>query len=328
MVEQEEPVEAEPADQRELLVEPVSRVALVSVQPRVALLERAVADAPELDARRLAVREVRIAVAEVGGEVEAQAVGELAGALDRVAVVGEALEHVVGREQHRLVVAATLGLRAVERRALADRDEHVLQLRAASMVRVHVAGRDRLHAERLREVSQRGVPAHVPALVRPLELDEETVAERAGDRGRGVRVAHGEPVPRATGEADEPVVQLEQELDRQRGIERRVLGPGSRPRVRRGEEAAEVRVAPRVLDEQRDVGAALERDLRPGDRPHAERLRRVRELERAEDPVVVGEGERLVAELGGAQRELLGQRGAVQEGIGRVRVELDVRHRR
>ena len=76
------------------------------------------------------------------------------------------------------------------------------------------------------------------------------------------------------------------------------------------------------------MSAALERDLRPGDRPHAERLRRVRELERAEDPVVVGEGKRLVAELGGAQRELLGQRGAVQEGIGRVRVELDVRHRR
>src|SRR5687768_11287345 len=113
VVEQEEPVEAEPADQRELLVEPVSSTALVAVQPGIALLERVVADTSELEARRLAVGEVRIAVAEVGGEVEAQAVGELASTLDRVAIVGEALEHVVGREQDRLVVAATLGLRAV-----------------------------------------------------------------------------------------------------------------------------------------------------------------------------------------------------------------------
>ena len=105
-------------------------------------------------------------------------------------------------------------------------------------------------------------------------------------------------------------------------------GLGLVPACAEVEKPAEVRVAARVLDEQRDVSAALERHLRPGDRPHAERLRRVRELERAEDPVVVGEGERLVAELGRAQRELLGQRGAVQEGIGRVRVELDVRHRR
>ena len=264
VVEQEEPVESEPPDQRELLVEPVSSIALVAVQPGVALLERAVADASELDARRLTVRKVRIAVAEVGGEVEAKSVGELTRSLDRVAVVGEALEHVVGREQDRLVVTATLGLRAVERRALADRDQHVLQLRATSMVRMHVAGRDRLHAERLRQVSQRGVPAHVAALVRSLELDEEALTERPGDRRRGVRVAHGEPVPRAAGEADEPLVQLEEELDRQRGIERRVLGLRPRPRVRGGEKPAEVRVAARVLDEQRDVSAALERHLRPG----------------------------------------------------------------
>jgi hypothetical protein len=42
----------------------------------------------------------------------------------------------------------------------------------------------------------------------------------------------------------------------------------------------------------------------------------VRELERAVDAVVVGQRERLVAELGGACGELLGQRGAVEERIG------------
>jgi hypothetical protein len=41
----------------------------------------------------------------------------------------------------------------------------------------------------------------------------------------------------------------------------------------------------------------------------------VGELERAADGVVVGERERLVAEVGGARGELVGQRGAVEERI-------------
>jgi len=41
----------------------------------------------------------------------------------------------------------------------------------------------------------------------------------------------------------------------------------------------------------------------------------VRELERAVDAVVVGQRERLVAELGRACRQLLRQRSAVQERI-------------
>ena len=61
------------------------------------------------------------------------------------------------------------------------------------------------------------------------------------------------------------------------------------------------------------MGAADERHLGAGDRADAGELRRVRELERAEDAVVVGERERLVAELGRTQRELLGVRGPVQE---------------
>ena len=62
--------------------------------------------------------------------------------------------------------------------------------------------------------------------------------------------------------------------------------------------------------------AAAQRHLGAGDRADAEGLRRVRELERAVDAVVVGERERVVAELGGAGGELLGLRGAVEERIG------------
>ena len=53
------------------------------------------------------------------------------------------------------------------------------------------------------------------------------------------------------------------------------------------------------------MGAAVECDLRAGDRADADELGRVRELERPVDAVVVGERERLVAELRRAQGELL-----------------------
>jgi len=42
----------------------------------------------------------------------------------------------------------------------------------------------------------------------------------------------------------------------------------------------------------------------------------VRELQRAVDAVVIGQRERLVAELGRSCRQLLRQRGAVEERIG------------
>jgi hypothetical protein len=54
----------------------------------------------------------------------------------------------------------------------------------------------------------------------------------------------------------------------------------------------------------------------------------VRELERPVDAVMVGERERLVAELGGARRELLRERSAVEERVGAVGMQLDVRQNR
>jgi hypothetical protein len=75
------------------------------------------------------------------------------------------------------------------------------------------------------------------------------------------------------------------------------------------------------------VRAVGESDLGARDRADAERLRRVRELERAVDAVVVGERERRVAELGRLDDELLRQRRPVEERVRRVAVELDVRPR-
>jgi quercetin dioxygenase-like cupin family protein len=90
------------------------------------------------------------------------------------------------------------------------------------------------------------------------------------------------------------------------------------------EQAAEVRVPTPRLDEQRHMRAAVQRDLGPGDRSHAERLGRVRELERAVNAVVVGERERLVPELRRPHCELLRLRRPVEERVRAVTVELHV----
>ena len=51
------------------------------------------------------------------------------------------------------------------------------------------------------------------------------------------------------------------------------------------------------------------------------------ELERAVETVVVGQRQRLVAQLDRPRRQLLGLRGPVQKGVGRVDMELDVGRR-
>jgi hypothetical protein len=55
------------------------------------------------------------------------------------------------------------------------------------------------------------------------------------------------------------------------------------------------------------VRAVGQRHLGARDRAHAERLGGVRELERAVDAVVVGQRQRVVAELGRTGRQLLGE---------------------
>ena len=100
---------------------------------------------------------------------------------------------------------------------------------------------------------------------------------------------------------------LGDDVDARPGRQQLTLAAGQpRARVRVGEDAAEIRVALLRLAEQGDMGAA-DRHFGAGDRPHAEVLRGVRELERPVDAVVVGERQRLVAELGRARRELLRQ---------------------
>ena len=136
---------------------------------------------------------------------------------------------------------------------MADRDEHVLERRPARMVCVDVAGDDRLHARVLGEVPQERVPARIAAFERPLQLDVEALRpERAGKRDGGVRVARAESLPGAAGEADESLVQLREQGGIERGRQELALLRAS-VSVGGREEAAEVRVALRRLDQERHV---------------------------------------------------------------------------
>ena len=324
-MQQEEARQPELVDQRQLLLEPCPSLRMAVW---IALAESAFADAAELHARRLvAVGEIWIAIAELLRQVELEPLGQLARARYGVAVVGEAVEHVLRRGEDGFVVAAALALAAVERGAAADRDEHVLQRSAARVVRVHVSRGDGAYAERLGEIAQRCVAARVSALVRPLELDVEMVAAEDTGKPRGrIRIMDGEPVPSTTGETDEPLVQLVEQRRIECGRQRLRALLGTRLRMGCGQQPAEVRVARSRLHEKRDVRSPLERHFGAGDRPDAEMLRRVCKLERPVDAVVIGERERLVAELGCAGGELLRLRGAVEERVRRVRVQFDVRH--
>ena len=142
------------------------------------------------------------------------------------------------------MVAAPLALAAVERRPALDRDERVLQPRAAQVVRVHVTGRDGRRADRLGEVAERGVPPRVAALVRPLQLDVERAGERLREPGGAVRVDDAEPMPRAARERDETLRVLGDRLDARLGRQQLALpSRQTRARVCVGEDPAEVRVA-------------------------------------------------------------------------------------
>ncbi len=70
--------------------------------------------------------------------------------------------------------------------------------------------------------------------------------------------------------------------------------------------------------------AVVERQLGAGDRTDAERLRRLRELHRAVEAVVVGQRKRRVPLLSGGRGQLDRMRRSIEERVGRMAVELDV----
>ena len=247
-------------------------------------------------------------------------VGQRRGLGHRARMVLEARGHRRGRGDDVGGVAAPQRLGRVERRVVAQGDERVLQRRPRVRVRVDVARRDRGDAEALGQPGEHPVARAVVALERALQLDAQAVLPEGVQQPAQRRLVV-DAVARAAAQADEARGVLLQRLQRD-GRGRLALVP--RVGVRAREDPGEVAPAGLRLDQQRDVAAVLEVDLRPVDRLHPEPLGRLRELHRAAHAVVVGQREGLVAELGRRGRQLVGQRGAVEVGEGGVGVQLGV----
>ncbi len=219
-------------------------------------------------------------------------------------------------------------VRAVERGPLSDRDQHVVQPVPLAPVVVDVARRDDGEAHGIGEVREGPRPRVIAPDVVALELDEEPLGAEHRAAALGEPPGRDRPValehPRqeavsASREHEQPTVSRFQ----RREVESRVAAIRA-SQMGLGDQAAQIGVPFRRLGEQRHVGSVAERQLRPRDRLEAELLGLVRERHRAVHAVVIGEGERRIPEFGCRQRQLLGERGAVEEGEGGMAVELDV----
>ncbi len=318
-------------DQPQLLGEPrlglgaqrrVRRVALV--QPRPAQLGQRPGRG-----RAAGAAEVGERVPEVARQVErAAARRDLERDGDRGGTVAEQRGGVLRRPQRELAVGPPLRVGAVERAAVADRDEHVVQPVALAPVVVHVGRRHRVEPGVVREIAQRAGQGAVAANVIALQLDEEPVppehrAAALGQpaRGRLPRSAQDrrQQTRAAPRQDDQPLVPCFERGE----IEPRVAAvfPAE---MRLREQAAQVRIAPRRLGEQGDVRPVEQRDLGAGDRLEAVLRRPLRERHRAVQSVVIGERESRIAETRCLEHQVLGQRRAIEEGEGGVAVELDI----
>lgn len=97
-----------------------------------------------------------------------------------------------------------------------------------------------------------------------------------------------------------------------------------RAEVRLRQQAAEVRVPLRRFRQQNQLRAVRECDCGAGDRLDAEGLRRMRECERAIDPVAIGERDGGIPQPVRRGEDLVGRRGSVQEGERGVAMKLRI----
>ncbi len=265
-VQEEEPGEAEVADHPQLLLQPALGLAPVGGagvalgEPAPAVLGQVAVGAGVLGAR--------VAVAELGGEVEPQPLRQPQRLRHRLGMLGEAQRHPLRRGEGRARVAAPQRLGLVEAGTAADGDERVLEPGAGAAVAVDVAARHAGHAQPLRQPGQPAVAGAVAPLVGPLQLDpqalgpeglEQLAAERRRPRALAALPAAGEhPVAGAAAEADQALGVLLHPAQPHPRLPGSALGAVAGVGVGGGEEAAEVAVAGGGLDQQGQVG-----ELRP-----------------------------------------------------------------
>ncbi len=227
-----------PGDQLQFFVE--ARFRLWPVWLAVAAAQL-VATYPGEDIVRRLIRRRGVAGKEVGqiaGEIECGAAfGEHQGVADGLRVGGEAGGHFLWRAEGELRVWQALAVAAIQRRAVADGDQHVLQAVALPAVVVDVAGGDGAQTGICRETGKRGDAARIAEDEVVLQLDGDvvcaepldvTIEQRTGLHPALVVDQPGECAAAATGEQDQPLgVVGEQAPDR---AEVAAPRPVSRPR--------------------------------------------------------------------------------------------------
>ncbi len=339
MVQQEEARQPELADHVQLLRQARLRLGPRRVRLPVALVQARRAQLGQL-ALGIRILRPRVAVAEVVREVEGQPLGQRQRLAHRLGMVGETTHHRLRRGHHVAAVATAQRLGGVERRAVAQCHERVLQLGPAACMRMHVAAGHARHPEPPRERRQRAVAGAVVPRIGTLQLHAQVLrAERLEQAPCDRLVADAAAdrrVPGAARQADEALRVVEHRLQRDRR-----LAPLALPRTVTGvcvgqrEDPADVAPASPVAHQQREMapagtaaGGCGEIDLRAVDRPDPVVRRHLGQLHRARDRVVIGQRQRRVPELARAMSQLIGQRHAIQERVGRVAMQLDVRGRR
>jgi hypothetical protein len=241
------------------------------------------------------------------------------------------------------------GAHLVERALVPQRREHVVHDAPARGGVVHVVGHHPRHAERARDREQL---AHDVALLGEAvvpHLDGEAAAEdvvqrarrapRAGEVARGD--ARGDGPARAAREAEDAARVARERVEVDAGVP--ALASHARPR----DERRDVAVALARLGEEEEMGAVgfgvrgsgfricrnpepgtrnpdVDRQLHPHDPADRVLLGGLGEADDATEVVVVGEGERGVAERGGARDERLGGGGAIHQREHGMAVQLDV----
>ena len=316
--------QARPADRRQLLVR-AAPVLQGGRRQRVAHVLREVERAAPRDAHR------------VGGGVGV--------------VAGEALGLQRRRAQEELRVGTALAVALVQRQAVLDRDQHVLQAVPVALVVVHVARAHHPHARRRRQTHERAVARAVVEHQVVLQLDEDVVRAEPLDQALefGGRVAQpaglgqaGDAARATAAKHDQPLAVRRQLLDGQAGVQPSRLFARVALLLqaeRQAGEAAEVGVAALILGQQGEVGSQRQgggvavrrrigrmgqRQLQARDGAQPRLLGRAGELHGAEHAVVVGERQRPMSLRPRRLHQLLNARRALQQRIVGVRVQLHV----
>lgn len=254
-VHQEEARQAVKVDEAELRVEPVLGVPLLVAARLVQLADLGQADLGERlqgcffwGTSALRALEVGELVAQILGQVErGAALGDQEGVRERLGSALEAMAHLPRLGEVEEPVGPPGPVCAVERRAVPDRDETVLEPVPLGAVVVDVARGDDPEPQAAPEAGERLVAGGIPFDGVVLQLHEdvpgaerrdEPLGERLGVGHRGVERS-GDGALRAPRQQDQPLGEL------QEGIERKPRVGALRSHVGLGEEAAQVGVAPR-----------------------------------------------------------------------------------